>query len=592
MAYTTQYIGSRYVPMFADPAEWDSTRTYEPLTIVLNGGNSYTSRQFVPVGVNLTNTDYWLETGNFNAQVEAYRQEVITALDKMPTITLADYLNGASPNGKIVYIEKQYNNQEITFNGYSNFAIVGSNAIDFVGSSSIKLINCNSITIYNVAFANNITNSLVCNVTDSYNVTFIDCSMNNIVGNGIKMTNSTNMPITRNISFYNCKFTDVNINENQSGGAIYCDGYGNLDPSSTSVSIKNQIQYVYVIGCTFINAGLCAVFFGGANHCIIANNICRTTNTALTASMGLTSINRQSSYITVVNNTIEYTKYEGIICAHANHVTIANNVIKNCRYSIEIERDSEYIYCSNNNCNMESNLFTIPTYAFGVQNSSNLYINGNVNHNQSRALIYTGTVDTVYIDGNTFNNGITYTSENALSNIFYTNNKFSGDNKICIGVVSGELICKGNILIGQYFYYIYRNTTNNVNIVITDNYISGQYVIDVTGIVRRDSNLHFYIGNNTAPYIISVFNKIGISLQLNTYIVGDIKFKPNDCYNYWYDNHPIMIDCNKAEYTGDKLQYTEFKIGTVIFFNDCIAVVTRSGNAATGATLQYASLPE
>lgn len=77
MAYTTQYIGSRYVPTFADPAEWDSTRTYEPLTIVLNEGNSYTSRQFVPVGVQLTNTDYWLETGNYNAQLEQYRQEVI-----------------------------------------------------------------------------------------------------------------------------------------------------------------------------------------------------------------------------------------------------------------------------------------------------------------------------------------------------------------------------------------------------------------------------------------------------------------------------------------------------------------------------------
>ena len=77
MAYTTQYIGSRYVPTFADPAEWDSTRTYEPLTVVLNKGNSYTSRQFVPVGVTLTDTDYWLETGNYNAQIEAYRQEVL-----------------------------------------------------------------------------------------------------------------------------------------------------------------------------------------------------------------------------------------------------------------------------------------------------------------------------------------------------------------------------------------------------------------------------------------------------------------------------------------------------------------------------------
>lgn len=72
----TQYIGARYVPVFADPAEWVSTRTYEPLTIVTHEGNSYTSRQYVPAGIDITNTAYWVETGDYNAQVEAYRKEV------------------------------------------------------------------------------------------------------------------------------------------------------------------------------------------------------------------------------------------------------------------------------------------------------------------------------------------------------------------------------------------------------------------------------------------------------------------------------------------------------------------------------------
>lgn len=74
---TTQYIGSRYVPLFADPAEWSSTKQYEPLTIVLYQGNSFTSKQFVPVGVDINDTNYWAETGNYNAQVEQYRQEVL-----------------------------------------------------------------------------------------------------------------------------------------------------------------------------------------------------------------------------------------------------------------------------------------------------------------------------------------------------------------------------------------------------------------------------------------------------------------------------------------------------------------------------------
>lgn len=72
----TQYVGARYVPLFADPLEWDKTRAFEPLTIVYHNGNSYTSRQYVPVGIEISNTSYWALTGNYNAQIEQYRAEV------------------------------------------------------------------------------------------------------------------------------------------------------------------------------------------------------------------------------------------------------------------------------------------------------------------------------------------------------------------------------------------------------------------------------------------------------------------------------------------------------------------------------------
>lgn len=71
-----QYIGARYVPTFANPTEWDNTRTYEPLTIVQHQGNSYTSRQYVPTGIDILNTEYWANTGNYNAQIEQYRHDV------------------------------------------------------------------------------------------------------------------------------------------------------------------------------------------------------------------------------------------------------------------------------------------------------------------------------------------------------------------------------------------------------------------------------------------------------------------------------------------------------------------------------------
>lgn len=79
-----EYIGARYVPILGRKGEesaiWDNSEPYEPLTIVLHNGNSYTSRQFVPAGIEITNNEFWALTGNYNAQVEAYRQEAQRAV--------------------------------------------------------------------------------------------------------------------------------------------------------------------------------------------------------------------------------------------------------------------------------------------------------------------------------------------------------------------------------------------------------------------------------------------------------------------------------------------------------------------------------
>ena len=72
----SQYIGSRYVPIFADPIEWDIHRSYESLTIVTHDNESYTSKCNVGPGIDITNERYWAKTGAYNAQVEQYRSEV------------------------------------------------------------------------------------------------------------------------------------------------------------------------------------------------------------------------------------------------------------------------------------------------------------------------------------------------------------------------------------------------------------------------------------------------------------------------------------------------------------------------------------
>lgn len=71
------YTGMRYVPVFADPIEWSSANTYEPLEIVMHEGNSYTSKTFVPAGIDISNQTYWVKTADYNAQIEVYRKEVM-----------------------------------------------------------------------------------------------------------------------------------------------------------------------------------------------------------------------------------------------------------------------------------------------------------------------------------------------------------------------------------------------------------------------------------------------------------------------------------------------------------------------------------
>ena len=79
------YTGMRYVPVFADPTEWSSANSYEPLEIVIHKGNSYTSKTFVPVGIDISDPQYWALTGNYNAQVEQYRQDVANVKDQIST---------------------------------------------------------------------------------------------------------------------------------------------------------------------------------------------------------------------------------------------------------------------------------------------------------------------------------------------------------------------------------------------------------------------------------------------------------------------------------------------------------------------------
>lgn len=74
MLYKNMYKGNRYQP--AIDGVWNKNKPYESLTVVLWKGNSYTSKKYVPIGVDIENELYWAITGNYNQQIENYRREV------------------------------------------------------------------------------------------------------------------------------------------------------------------------------------------------------------------------------------------------------------------------------------------------------------------------------------------------------------------------------------------------------------------------------------------------------------------------------------------------------------------------------------
>lgn len=70
-----KWVGSRYVPIPC--GEHDKTKEYENLSVVQSGGDSYTSRINVPIGVDINNSTFWVRSAIYNQQLEIYREEVL-----------------------------------------------------------------------------------------------------------------------------------------------------------------------------------------------------------------------------------------------------------------------------------------------------------------------------------------------------------------------------------------------------------------------------------------------------------------------------------------------------------------------------------
>lgn len=63
---------------FANPIEWNPAKYYPMYTIVLDSstGDTYISKDNVPAGVDISNSDFWFKIGFFNAQVQNVQNQI------------------------------------------------------------------------------------------------------------------------------------------------------------------------------------------------------------------------------------------------------------------------------------------------------------------------------------------------------------------------------------------------------------------------------------------------------------------------------------------------------------------------------------
>ena len=105
---------------YHDPIAWDITTQYEPNTIVSNGTDVYLSKQPVPAGVAVTNTDYWFKVGDlstYQLQLDTIRHQI--AADDEGTNVVASHAYAA---GKVFWLNGYLSQASQNINAGETFA--------------------------------------------------------------------------------------------------------------------------------------------------------------------------------------------------------------------------------------------------------------------------------------------------------------------------------------------------------------------------------------------------------------------------------------------------------------------------------------
>lgn len=434
----TQYIGARYVPNFASPIEWNNTRTYDPLTIVTHQGNSYTSRQFVPQGVDIANDTFWALTGNYNAQVEQYRREtaelsIAVAKSAMEFDTVADMQAYQSLKPGVYCHTLGFHNRDDGGSAYyvieetgtaDGSTVIGIPANDkpILFATLIKVQTFATPEMYgavgdgvhndtmsmNACFGDN--EVIVMPIGKNYFVDYIDIVKKNthIYGNNstLKFNSHRQGNIGDTVNIHKSELlsnrlaykNDSNIqmgsfiveNLNVNGNSGYFTNYSDYSNTYNMFMCIQLYNYENVVikNCKFFNTIQDAVHLHNANSIVITNNTFeniangeRVKNMKGSAN-ALTVSGLLNSRAVISNNTFEFVWNECARIDDYSSVEFTNNIINHCyQYGLEIFIHNAYeeriFVISNNNVNELRDTFVHLDASQSVASNANFYVENN-----------------------------------------------------------------------------------------------------------------------------------------------------------------------------------------------------------------------
>lgn len=411
-----QYVGARYVPKIM--GEWNNALEYEALSIVSYNGNSFTSKIPVPPNIDINNTKYWVNTGNYNAQIEEYRQETVKLHNEFNLKNT--YLNikefdavGDGQHDDTTSLNKALNKAQET--GQTLFIPVGT----YVITETITLTSLKGVTIRGERFSED-------NIINSTKIKFTG------INSLLKIYGAYNFKI-ENISFFgnsNNKIIDFNflIDDHQSvinsrSGFVYFNNVGFFN-------CINAIEFNAPCGYVFLNK--CYFRCVSTSHSIDIG-VKNTTNNGImpgyiyidnSAFEGI-DMDENSTFIRVhagqfisikncdfanLNSTaIEMNTLINLTSKDVDNITFTNNTFFHCLNGIIINETHRPV----NNIQILSNKFIV--------NNIGIAVNGNtktfavfINNNFFNLLKY---VDTKYLDINKVKNF------SCTGNLFDTNTR-------------------------------------------------------------------------------------------------------------------------------------------------------------------------